>query len=310
MSCLHFGGTLRWNLTGIRIAGTGVAGDTPAQLRQPRCLYIDANDILYICDYNNNRIQKWIIGASNGTTVTGNSNGNAGSNSFQLDHPTGITFDKYGYMYVADYDNHRVQRYAPNSSNGTTVAGTGSPNVATTNLNQPTAIIVDDELNMFITENGNNRLVFWPFNTTNSTILINGRSGGTASGELSNPYDLILVNTSGNQVYLSDPAKDRVQLWTFGAGVANETFSTAYALKLSTPRQIKIDPYGNLYVADSLRQRVVVFCANSTTGFLVVGRNTNSTPTFDDPSGIAFDSQLNLYVASSNNHEVLKYERV
>jgi hypothetical protein len=75
-------------------------------------------------------------------------------------------------------------------------------------------------------------------------------------------------------------------------------------------RQIQMDQYGNLYVADSARQRVVVYCANSTIGFPVVGRNTTSTPAFDDPSGIAFDSLLNLYVASSNNYEVLKYERL
>lgn len=252
----------------------------------------------------------WIIGAPNGTTVAGNINGNTGTNSFALDHPTGIAFDKYGYMYVADYGNNRIQRYAPNSLNGMTVAGTGGGGTATTKLDQPTAVLVDNDLNMFITENGNNRFVFWPYNATSSTILINGAGGGAASGELSNPYDFILLNSSGNQVYLSDPAKDRVQLWTFGAGIANQTYSIVDSLKLSTPRQIKMDPYGNLYVADSARQRVAVFCGNSTVGFAVVGRYTNSTPTLSDPSGIAFDSNLNLYVASSTNHEVLKYVRL
>lgn len=265
---------------------------------------------MYICDYNNNRIQKWIIGSPNGTTVTGNSNGNVGTGPSQLDHPTGITFDKYQYMYVADYMNHRIQRYPPNSSNGTTVAGTGGAGIATTKLDQPTAVLVDDNLNMYITENGNNRLVFWPFNATNSTVLINGRAGGLAYGELSNPYDLILANSSSNQVYMSDATKDRVQLWTFGADMANKTFTLANSLNLNVARQIMFDPYGNLYVADSARHRVVAFCSNSTIGFAVVGRGTNSTPILDDPSGIAFDSKLNLYVASSNNHEVLKYERV
>ena len=213
-------------------------------------------------------------------------------------------------MYVADYNNHRIQRFAPNSSNGTTVAGTGSATSASTNLNQPTAVVVDDQLNMYITENGNNRLMFWPFNGTNGTVLINGRSGGAAYGELSNPYDLILVNGSTNQVYMSDATKDRVQLWTYGADMANETFIVANAVKLYVPRQIRLDPFGNLYVADTLRHRVVTFCANSTVGFVVVARNTSVTPTLNDPSGVAFDSQMNLYVASAGNHEVLKYRRL
>ena len=265
---------------------------------------------MYICDYNNNRIQRWVIGAPNGTTVAGLSTGSSGATSLQLNNPTGVTFDKNGNMYVADYNNHRIQRFAPNSTNGTTVAGTGTSNAATTNLNLPTAVVVDDQLNMYITENGNNRLMFWPFNGTNGTVLIDGRSGGAASGELSTPYDLLLLSSSTNQVYISDAAKDRVQLWTFGAGIGNETFSTVNAIKMNTPRQIRLDPYGNLYVADSARQRVVMFCGNATTSVVVVGSGTNSTPTLNVPSGIAFDSQFNLYVASTNNDEVLRYTRL
>lgn len=190
------------------------------------------------------------------------------------------------------------------------MAGTGSPNAATTNLNQPTAVYVDDNLNLFITENGNNRLIFWPYNGTNGTVLINGRTGGAASGELSNPYDLVLLNSSGNEVYLSDATKDRVQLWTFDADRGNVTFSSTNTTNLNIPRQIQMDAARNLYVADSGRRRVIVYCANSTAGFPIVGQGTSSTPTLDDPSGIAFDSNMNLYVASSNNHEVLKYERL
>lgn len=296
-------------MTGIRVAGTGSAGSTPSTLRQPRCLHIDASDAIYICDYNNNRIQKWIVGDSNGTTVAGNSNGNVGRGPDDLENPTGIAFDKYGNMYVADYNNHRIQRFEPGQRNGTTVAGTGTAGVITTRLNQPTAVFVDDDLNMYITENGNNRFVFWPANSTNSSILIDGRSGGAASGELSNPYDFILANGSTNQVYLSDPTKDRVQKWTYGAGIANKSFDFVNSIRLSTPRQIQVDMFGNLYIADTMRDRVVMFCNNSTEGISIVGKNTTSTR-LDNPSGIAFDSNFNLYVACSNTHEVLKFQRL
>lgn len=292
------------------MAGTGGGGNTPDKLSQPRCLYFDATNALYICDYNNNRIQKWILGAPNGTTVAGNASGTMGTDARGLDNLTDIAFDKFNNMYVADYNNHRVQRFAPNSLVGTTVAGIGTTGPQTNKVDLPTGITVDDNLNLYVTENGNNRLVVWPPNATNGTILINGAAGGTASGEVTNPYSILLVNGAPNQIYLSDASKDRVQLWTFGSALGNRTYTTANAVTLKSPRQIIYDSFGNIYVADTSRNRVVYFCMNSTTGFVAIGSGTSSTPALDTPSGIAFDSNYNLYVASSNNHEVLRYTRI
>jgi NHL repeat len=273
-------------------------------------LYIDINNTLYICDYSNDRIQKWIIGAPNGTTIAGNSNGNSGSTATELNRPSGIDFDKNGYMYVADLNNHRIQRFAPGSFTGVTVAGTGVASTSTGALDTPTAVSVDNSFNMYITENGNNRFVLWPANASNSTILINGGAGGVANGQITFPYDFILDSTSSNRVYMSDETLNRVGLWTFGAGVANRTYTTANATALSAPRQILMDPCRNLYVADTNNNRVVVFYSNSTAAVTIVGTGSGSTPALNRASGIAFDSNYNLYVSSTNTHEVLKYARI
>lgn len=304
------GSVLRWNLTGIRIAGTGAASSGSNRLSLPRCLHIDANDTLYICDYNNNRIQKWILGASNGSTVAGYGNGSAGNDSMGLRNPMSIAFDKNNYMYVADYSNNRIQRFAPNSLIGTTVAGTGESGNETHKVDLPVGVAVDDDLNLYILENGNRRLTRWHANAPNGTVLINGDPGGAAYGQMGFPYGMVLPNSTGNQVYISDATRDRVNLWTFGAALPNKIYSSASGLNLNTPRQIMLDPYGYIYAADSVRTRVVIFCTNLTTGFAVVGSGTLSTPTLNAPSGIAFDSNYNLYVANTNTHEVLKYTRI
>jgi hypothetical protein len=57
----------------------------------------------------NHRIQRWINGASVGSTIAGN--GIAGASSSQLNHPYGITFDMLNNFYVADSDNNRIQRF-------------------------------------------------------------------------------------------------------------------------------------------------------------------------------------------------------
>ncbi|CAF0799245.1 unnamed protein product [Adineta steineri] len=82
--------SLRWNQTGQIVAGT-TSGSSANQLKNPSCLYIDNNNTLYICDHDNNRIQKWIQGATTGTTVAGDSTGTQGSTSTLLKTPIDLT---------------------------------------------------------------------------------------------------------------------------------------------------------------------------------------------------------------------------
>lgn len=55
-----------------------------------------------------------------GTTVAG-STSNAGPWSYQFNSPTAITLDQYGYMYVLDESNNRIQKWFPGANYGTTV---------------------------------------------------------------------------------------------------------------------------------------------------------------------------------------------
>ncbi|CAF4972970.1 unnamed protein product, partial [Rotaria magnacalcarata] len=80
-----------------------------------------------------NHIQEWSH-CENATTIAGSNSGTSGSTSNLFDSPDDVTFDKHGNMYVADHNNHRVQRFAPNSNVGTSVAGTGAKSGALTDL--------------------------------------------------------------------------------------------------------------------------------------------------------------------------------
>jgi hypothetical protein len=63
---------LRWNTTGLTIAGiNGSPGINASQLHTPIDLASDSSNILYISEYMNNRVQKWLAGASSGTTIAG-----------------------------------------------------------------------------------------------------------------------------------------------------------------------------------------------------------------------------------------------
>ncbi|CAF1482946.1 unnamed protein product, partial [Rotaria sordida] len=116
---------LNWNSTGITAAGvTGSTGTAANELSLPFGLFLDSSDSLYIADYGNSRVQKWLTGASSGSTVAGQVTGVGGSGASDLSGSAGVAVDSSGNIYVADTLNHRVQRWASGASSGTTVAGT------------------------------------------------------------------------------------------------------------------------------------------------------------------------------------------
>ncbi|CAF3809893.1 unnamed protein product, partial [Rotaria sp. Silwood1] len=115
---------LRWNPAGVTVAGTtGMPGAAQNLLNAPYSLAMDSTNALYICDSGNSRIQKWVPGASNGTTVAGQANGAAGSSDAHFNRPSGIAIDLDGDVFVVDTYNHRVQIWRKDALSGSTVAG-------------------------------------------------------------------------------------------------------------------------------------------------------------------------------------------
>jgi len=121
---LAFVPTLRWNTTGITIAGlSNAAGNASNQLNQPTDIALMYPNLIYIADYNNHRVQKYTIGSSTGTTVAGEANGPGGTSSNQLKNPTCILLDSSGGIFISDSGNNRVQYWSNGASTGSTVAG-------------------------------------------------------------------------------------------------------------------------------------------------------------------------------------------
>ncbi len=118
---------LRWNSTGITVAGeSGISGNNTNLLSSPVGVAFDSsNSVLYIAESGNNRVQKWIIGESNATTVAGQSDGSAGSSLTYLNSPTCVQVDVNDNVYVADLYNHRIVVWSNGASSGTIVAGNG-----------------------------------------------------------------------------------------------------------------------------------------------------------------------------------------
>lgn len=95
---------------------------------KPAALAFDSSNALYVVESNVNRVQKYILGTLNGTTVAGQANGAANTTSAYLNGPVDVAVDSSGNVYALDQMNDRVQFWANGSSTGTTIAGIGERN--------------------------------------------------------------------------------------------------------------------------------------------------------------------------------------
>ena len=108
---------VRWILgasSWILVAGvSGTSGSTSTLLYHPGDVALDFMGNVYVADTYNHRIQFFLAGDTNGTNIAGVT-GVAGNVAHQLNLPFGVTVDVDLNVYVADYNNHRVQQFLHN----------------------------------------------------------------------------------------------------------------------------------------------------------------------------------------------------
>ncbi|CAF4258647.1 unnamed protein product, partial [Rotaria sordida] len=96
---------------GIVVAGDQGQGDAPTQLNWPKGLFVDVLGTIYVADDRNDRVMRWPKGATQGIVIAGG-NGAGGGGANQLKGPQGLSSDRGGNLYVAEWGNDRVQRFA------------------------------------------------------------------------------------------------------------------------------------------------------------------------------------------------------
>ena len=82
----------------------GKRGSGKGQLKEPKGIAIDSNDIIYVSECGNNRIS---IFTREGQFLR--LFGTCGQEPGQFNNPTRITISTNGALYVSDSENSRVQ---------------------------------------------------------------------------------------------------------------------------------------------------------------------------------------------------------
>jgi uncharacterized protein (TIGR03437 family) len=208
----------------------------------------------------------------------------------RLNHPAGVAADARGNLYIADRENHRIRRVAPDGTI-VTIAGTGTPGNAgdgglavQAQLNAPESVTVDANDSLYISDTGNRRVRVISPDGVIFPLL--------APGLIAPVYTL--ADGQGN-FYIADSGAGTIVMVN-SAGVP-----TTLVTNLLSPRGLALDGNGNLYFAETGGPHVRRLASDGTLTALGEGN-------WSAPEGVAIDSSGNLFVADAGLQCILRID--
>lgn len=291
----------------------GGLGKGEGQLFMPWGLAIGPDNLLYVSDYGNNRIQAF---SPDGEFVR--AWGGIGSQSGELRGPTGLAVGPDGLIYVSDAFNYRVQVFTPEGEPVRRWSGPRGEKQPFT----PWGIAVGPDGSVYVSDLHANRVYKF---TAEGKLITSWGGLGTKPGEFTGPTG-IAIGPDG-LVYVADSLGYRIQVFTpqgefvrawgslcdlyIHSGLGCKDPDGPGPLEpgdgqLSSPWGIAFDPDGRVYVVDSANKRVQVFTPEGE--FLLKWGELGREPgQFDNPVGIAIDGQGDIYISEVNNNRIQKF---
>jgi sugar lactone lactonase YvrE len=184
-------------------------------------------------------------------------------------------------------------------------------------------VAVDGGGNLLITDTGSNRIR----RVASSTGIITTVAGGGYAPGVSNIYVSVSlprgVVVSGNKVYVTDTARHNIYVLNKNTGVVSETYgssssgttATAGLLSFNQPYRIAVDSTGNIFVADTVSNRIrrINFPAGTTTtiagggGISDTSSGSATSKFLNRPNGVAVYGSI-VYFTNTNANTVCKVE--
>jgi DNA-binding beta-propeller fold protein YncE len=333
--------------TAVGTGEKGFAGDggpaNAAVLNGPFDVAFDSAGNLFFSDTFNHRIRR--VDARNGTITTVAGNGEAGCAGdggpavhASLNEPYGVAIDRAGNIFVADRLNRRIRRI--DAANGTiaTLAGTGEPAysgdggpAARAGLAEPNGLALDaDERHLYIADVADHRVrsvdlssgVIATFAGTGAPEHggDDGPAGearifGARAVKLGPDGTVYILERQGSSLRAVDPATGII---TTIAGTTGRGYSgdggPALAAVFDAPKEMAIDPDGNLLIVDTENHAIRLIGRSSGVVTTIAGGRKGGggdggaavVAGLDRPHGAVVGPDGAIYIGDTNNHRIRK----
>jgi len=254
-------------------AGTGDKGynDGPAASAMfsfPWKSAVDEQGNIYVADRDNHKVRK-ITPDGTVSTLAGSTSGYADGvgTAAKFNQPLDVAVDKDGNVYVADNNNHRIRKIAPDGTVTTlagSISGYADGNGAAASFANPSGIDVDADGNVYVADRLNHRIrKITPAGVV--TTLAGAGGPGSVDGEPANakfnqPYG-VAINASG-MIAVADLSNNQVRLihegkvTTIAGTVSGFVDGLGTSARFNQPTDVAITPDGTVYVADLGNNRV------------------------------------------------------
>jgi hypothetical protein len=170
------------------------------------------NGDIFVADAYNHRVQ--VFEANRDYKATLGMTGNPGSGNEQFNYPWDIAIDTAGNVYVADYDNYRVQKCSLGGSSYSCQTLIGETGVYDYEFSQvvPRSVAVDASGRVYVADDWSSTLKV--FDHTGAFLTSVGGEWGSNTSQFSS-VGAIAFDSNGD-VYVVDPDNHRIQKFTIG----------------------------------------------------------------------------------------------
>ena len=307
-------------------AGSGTAGavdgiGTAASLNYPPSLVTTADGTLYVSDYGNNLIRKI---STEGVVTTFAGTGNAESIdgvglSAAFNQPAFLIIDGNNNLFLSEWEGHKIRKITPDGT-VTTFAGSGNAGVAdgvgtAAKFYKPAGMAFDNDGNLYVSDAGNNRIRKISPEGVVSTFYVNAEELGSPRGiTFDKDGNLFVANTFKHVISKID---QNGTLTTF-AGTGEEGYldgekSTAM---FNGPVTIKILDNGDMLISDRYNHVIRKISNGIVTTFAGKGgvsgfvNGIGVRARFNNPYGMVFGQNNEIYLADFSNHSIRKIKEV
>lgn len=232
--------------------------------------------------------------------------GEDGVDEGEFRSPTGICIDGEGFIYVADTDNHSVQKFDKDGKFIARWGGEADSEDGT--FYYPRGLAASPEGHIYVADSGNNRVQ--KFDPDGNFMNSWGKFGfawrGAEAGKFDVPWG-VTTDQQGN-LYISDTSNARIQKFeSNGTPVLKWGRDGSFDGAFFYPRGLTVDFVGNIFIADEGNHRIQKFDPRG--NFLAKwGKEGNGPGQFKSPWGVACDPLGNLFVIDSGNHRIQKFD--